>query len=110
MARNDVTLIQPSPLVLIDEEKWQIIANGDKITKAMEATLFDHCTKPQVKDVFLRYQRLEHEGFALVDWNAIEQAMKNSMIRQRHWISKRVARDCGCNYIRFKRKECDNDG
>jgi hypothetical protein len=109
-ARDDVTLIQPPPLVLIGEEKWQIIVNGNKITKAMSLNLFDYCTTPQVKDVFHRYNRVKHEGFELVDWNALEQAMNNSTIRQRHWISKRVARDCGCNYIRFKRRARADDG
>ena len=44
-----------------------------------------------------------------MDWDALEKAMQESTIRQRHWISKRAARDCGCNYIRLKRRERTDD-
>ena len=44
-----------------------------------------------------------------MDWDALERSMQESTIRQRHWISKRAARDCGCNYIRMKQRERIDD-
>jgi hypothetical protein len=109
-ARTDPGLSRPSSNVIIGKEKWHILDGGEKITKNTSKFLFDHCTVPQVRDILHRYKRVNAEGFHLVDWKSLERAMKESTIQQRHWISKRAARDCGCNYIRFKRKERKDDG
>ena len=92
-------------------EKWQLTLQDDvKVIKQTSKILVDYCTTPQVKDILHRYNRVHQEGFDSVDWDAMDQAMRESTIRQRHWISKRAARDCGCNYIRFKRRERVDDG
>jgi hypothetical protein len=109
-ARDDTSLICPPPTVHIEGEKWQVLRDGDKIYKDGSSNLFDYCTKPQVKETFNRYERVHIEGFDLVDWQALEHAMNTSTVRQRQWISKRAARDCGCNYIRCKRRERETDG
>jgi hypothetical protein len=104
IAREDDQLNQPPPNVLLGREKWQIQTEGVKITKDTSTLLFEYCTTTPVKEVLHKYGRVSRDGFDLVDWQAMENAMHGSTIRQRHWISKRAARDCGCNHIRFKRK------
>ena len=109
--RDDTLLLLPPPNVYVGAEKWQLTLQDDvKVIKQTSKILADYCTTPRVKDILHRYNRVKQEGFDSVDWDAMDQAMRESTIRQRHWISKRAARDCGCNYIRFKRRERVDDG
>jgi hypothetical protein len=105
-ARVDPSICFPPPRVYLGNENWHLILGSDeKVCKKMSKYLVEHCSTPQVRDVLGRYNRVQDGGFDKVDWDALERAMQESTIRQRHWISKRAARDCGCNYIRFKRRE-----
>jgi hypothetical protein len=93
---------QDVPLV---HEKWQIHGYEGKIIKELPKMLHDHCSRQAVRAVWHRYNRVDCNFFDRVDWNAMARAMKESTIQERHWISKRAARDCGSNYVRMKRKE-----
>ncbi len=97
---------QDIPLSL---EKWQVHGFEGKITKDLTQQLHDHCTRQAVRNVWNRYRRVKFDSFEKVDWVAMAQAMKESSIKERHWISKRAARDCGSNYVRMKRKERATD-
>ncbi len=109
-ARESNDLPAPPHSIHLGWEKWQLHLSNVKITKDSAKLLYDHCSQPDAKDTWHRYKRVDMNSFDFVNWDVLERAMKESTIQQRHWISKRAARDCGCNYVRFKRKERNDDG
>jgi hypothetical protein len=105
MEREDNESSWPPQDVPLPHEKWQIHGNDGKIIKDLPQMLHDHCSRKAVSDTWHRYKRVDSNFFDTVDWTAMAQAMKEATIQERHWISKRAARDCGSNYVRMKRKE-----
>jgi hypothetical protein len=108
--RSDGTTEFPPDNILISDEHWQVLTNDEKITKNLDDLLYNACMRDKVKDVWHRYHRVNQMSFTQVAWEAVGAAMKECTIKERHWISKRASRDCGCNYVRCKRKERKDDG
>ncbi len=103
-ARNDITLIQPPSDIHLFKEKWKVLLGNNKITKDLAKMVNEYATREDIKDVWHQYKRVNEEAFQCVDWRSMETAMKEATIGERHWITKRAARDCGCNSVLMKRK------
>jgi hypothetical protein len=49
-------------------------------------------------------ERFSAAGIQLVNWEGLGMAMAQSSSKQRQWITKRAARECGANHVLYKRK------
>jgi actin-related protein len=107
--RTDGTRRPERGNLVIGKEKWQILYGDDKITDRLEQQIREIAHFEPIRNYWAKKELIQYNTFEVVNWTAIERAMKQSTTQTKHWIIKRAARNCGANAVLCQRRQRKDD-
>jgi Reverse transcriptase (RNA-dependent DNA polymerase) len=86
-------------------EIWQVHVGKIKVCRNLPVSLKEFISANTMEQMWSRRKKLSATTFSMVDWEAIQGAMKEIRTPRRHWIIKHALEECGINTVLKKRKE-----
>jgi hypothetical protein len=80
-----------------------------KVHKNLQTQLYDQLSRTTLLPFWIKKERFSSQGTQQINWDALGAAMRQITPQQRQWITKRASRECGANYVLYKRKHKDTD-
>ena len=91
---------RPRDTDLIDGEPWPLWLLEEKLSTRVDDAIYEHVHGRALQDWWVnKKERYTVEAMSHIDFDAIENAMKNSTLSRRRKISKHISGMCGVNKL-----------
>ena len=89
-------------------EKWTVLINRKKQTSLKHKNLYEALVEPIITDYWRTHHDTPIADASKIDWQASYTAVKGLPVHKQRFIPRFNAGHCGCNHIRWRRKEIEN--
>ena len=107
--REQTASMQLEQDLVLPYQGWVIATSGTVVINEMEKNLYQHCSKKNILKKWDNLRGMNKTTTLLIDWEAMEKAMKAIPLSKKIWVVKHVSEREAVGIEMMKRKERDFD-